>query len=285
MRSPSSLLWRSDPSVLDLAMLTGTTWLTRAVFGPFQWARLLQSKRITMKTHFALSMSALLAVSSFRCGGRASSADDTGSSLGGGSAGNNSTVSCNSPVSDGGASSLADGQAPLEHRASPCCSSQRGPGTSGQPYSDGFAAEIDGHVACRSDSDCNAGPNGRCFPFEGLVGPGGCSYDECATDSDCASGRPCVCRNAPSANDANVCAPLGNCAVDSDCGPGGYCSPSAASCDFPNPYFCHTALDRCTNDADCSLMNAVDPVAARAVCAYDPQALHWACTQLVCYPP
>jgi hypothetical protein len=143
-----------------------------------------------MKTHFALSMPTLLAISSLGCGGRASSAGNSGGSLGGGSAGSSSTASCPSPVSDAGASPLADVQAPLEHRASPCCSSQRGPGPSAQPYSDGFAAEVNGHVACRSDSDCSAGPNGRCFPFEGLVGPGGCSYDECATDSDCASGEP-----------------------------------------------------------------------------------------------
>lgn len=206
--------------------------------------------------------------------------------MGGGSPGPISSASCESTVADAGSPPAANALVPLNHRASSCCSSQRGTGPGTQPYSAGVAAiGSDGHVVCSSDSQCISGKNGRCFPFEGLVGPGGCSYDECSTDSDCPSATPCVCRNAPTDNAPNVCAPRGNCSVDSDCGPGGYCSPSEDSCYGPSPYFCHTPLDTCTNDADCPSVDGGVPNFTNTICAYDPQARHWGCTQRVCYPP
>src|SRR5262249_11512096 len=134
---------------------------------------------------------------------------------------------------------------------------------------------------CASDSQCQNGPSGRCFPFEGLVGPGGCSYDECYTDSDCSSKSPCICRGSPSDNSANYCAPPGNCNVDSDCGQGGYCSPSFSGCYQAATYYCHTAHDTCTNDADCPRVDAGPSWAARDTCAYDSAAQHWACSHFV----
>ena len=175
----------------------------------------------------------------------------------------------------------ADAAVPLKHRATAdSCPTERGPGPPTQPYPQGQAA------GCASDSDCTAGENGRCFPFEGLVGPGGCSYDECFTDSACGVKTPCVCRASATDNTANVCDPGGNCAVDSDCGPGSYCSPSASSCWNLAPYFCHTASDTCIDDTDCP---PGDPGGAGcpivSSCAYDPQLQHWACTQFICCPP
>jgi hypothetical protein len=138
---------------------------------------------------------------------------------------------------------------------------------------------------CVSDSDCTSGANGRCFPFGGLVGPGGCSYDECSTDSSCGSRTPCLCRGSSSDNSANVCDPGGDCAVDSDCGPGGYCSPSWESCGGPK-YRCHTAHDACINDGDCPSVDAgAFSCSTVALCAYSPQAQSWACNQRVCCPP
>jgi hypothetical protein len=209
----------------------------------------------------------------------------TGGMPGSAGSGGSSTL-CESTVAEAGSSSTVNARVPLKHRASPCCPSQRGPGPGTQPYPRGIAAMgADGSIACSSDSQCRSGTNGRCFPFEGLVGPGGCSYDECSTDSDCPSGMPCVCRSALSDNGANVCASGGNCAVDSNCGPGGYCSPSVDTCFGQSPYFCHTAFDTCIDDADCPPVNGDVANVTTAVCAYDPQAGHWACTQLVCYPP
>ena len=167
---------------------------------------------------------------------------------------------------------------PVHHRATASnCPTDRGPGPPTQPYPQN---ESNG---CTSDSDCTAGVNGRCFPKEGLVGPGGCSYDACSNDSMCGAMTPCACRASATDDTANVCDTGGNCAIDSDCGLGGYCSPSATSCGLA-PYFCHTQADECIDDTDCPSPNPAS-CASYSTCAYDPQVQHWACTQFVCCPP
>ena len=176
-----------------------------------------------------------------------------------------------------------DAGVPLNHRATAAaCPTDRGPGPPTQPYPQGQTS------GCASDSDCTAGQNGRCFPFEGLVGPGGCSYDQCFEDSACGAKTPCICRASATDNAANVCDPGGNCAVDSDCGPGGYCSPSVSAClwNSPAPYFCHTPADGCINDSDCPSVDAgTGSCSTFSTCAYDPQAGYWGCTQLTCCLP
>ncbi len=188
--------------------------------------------------------------------------------------------SCTPAFVEAGTGMAGDVEIPIYHRALPsCCPTQRGPGPGTQPYGPGTAH------GCTSDSQCTDGSDGRCFPFEGLVGPGGCSYDQCLTDADC-SGAPCVCRTSASDDSANVCAPGGNCAVDSDCGPGGYCSPSQA-CFFYGPptYYCHTASDTCVNGMDCPVADAGGGCSIPQNCVYDTQAQHWACSQQACCPP
>lgn len=227
---------------------------------------------------------ALLAIFAAACSGKVTSATSVASSDAGHSDSSDAkgSGSCVPMVVDAGTASAGDARVPLHHRPTPaCCPSQRGPGPAGQPYPSGVAS------TCMSDSECSAGKNGRCFPFEGLVGPGGCSYDECLTDSDCGSGATCFCRGSSTDNSANVCVRGGNCVLDSDCGPGGYCSPSfEQSCLFPTPYFCHTAIDTCTDDTDCPSVDA-GPLSCQvlAPCAYDPGGQRWACTQLTCCPP
>jgi hypothetical protein len=199
-------------------------------------------------------------------------------------------VPCTPTVIDAGTASAGDAEVPLNHRATgACCPSQRGPGPPTQPYPTGVASP--GPDSCSSDSQCTGAVNGRCFPFAGLVGNGGCSYDQCFTDSNCASGTPCICRSSSSDNSPNVCAPPGNCVVDSDCGPGGYCSPTEG-CDYcaqgsencaSAPYYCHTASDTCINDTDCPSVDGGE--FSITACAYNPPAQRWACKQLVCLPP
>ena len=185
--------------------------------------------------------------------------------------------------------------APFQHRSAPAsCPSQRGPGPS--------CANTTCSSSCSSDSQCIDGENGRCFPWEGLVSLGGCSYDECFTDSNCGSRTPCICRSSPTDNNANMCDVGGNCALDSDCGPGGYCSPSMETCystnpeavvegrnyGGPNPYYCHTASDLCINDSDCASPDAgtaTTPTLTYTPCAYNVQDERWECTQLVCGLP
>jgi hypothetical protein len=180
------------------------------------------------------------------------------------------------PVSDAGA--------PLYHRATAAtCPPQRGPGTPNlQPVCN---TPLDQPVdCCESDSECDAGINGRCIDFgHPLPDQQQCTYDECFRDSNCPSGAPCICRgNSPIDNAWNTCAAGGNCVVDSDCGPGGFCSPSPSpllnGCEDPGPYYCHTASDTCTDNTDC----AVD--GGRAFCAYDPKTQHWACNPELCAP-
>jgi hypothetical protein len=137
---------------------------------------------------------------------------------------------------------------------------------------------------CTSDSQCTHGADGRCFPFEGLVGAGGCSYDACFTDSDCPSGTPCLCRTSASDTSANTCVPAGNCVVDSDCGSGGYCSPSS-QCYGIAGYYCHTAADSCINDTDCPAVDAGGACEIPPTCTYSPDAQRWACSEQHCCPP
>jgi hypothetical protein len=111
---------------------------------------------------------------------------------------------------------------------------------------------------------------------EGPVGQwtDACSYDACASDSDCGAGAVCDCRDGANYN-ANTCF-RGDCRVDADCG-GEYCSPSltqlGSDCvNVPQGsvgYFCHTRQDTCTNDSDCSMPGGT--------CAFSADVGHWQC--------
>jgi hypothetical protein len=204
----------------------------------------------------------------------------TGSEAGTGLAGTTGTAGIDSDAGTGA-------EIPLEHRATATCPHQRGPGPANQPYPPDRASPLAPDAGgCTSDSRCKNGMNGRCFPFEGLVGEGGCSYDECLTDANCGSKTPCLCRSSSTDNSANVCVPGGNCAVDSDCGSGGYCSPSWAGCQERH-YFCHTTRDTCINDTDCPVDAGEFSCSTLPSCAYDTQAQRWACRQqpIQCCPP
>jgi len=223
----------------------------------------------------ALGTVLLLILPLTACGGSVSS----GSADGAVGSGNDAEPSCTPAFVEAGTGRASDAEIPVYHRASPaCCPSERGPAPGTQPYSSQTAD------SCTSDSDCTKGSNGRCFPFEGLVGAGGCSYDQCTTDSDCPSGAPCVCRTSASDDSANACASGGNCVLDSDCGAGSYCSPSQ-SCFGASVYYCHTHSDTCINDADCPSVDAGNSCAIPRTCVYDPTAHHWACNQEACCPP
>jgi hypothetical protein len=226
-------------------------------------------------------------------------ASDTGGAIAGGGVLGLSGIG--GTISHGGASGSSN-EVPLDHRStSESCPSQRGPApqfcAGGTCTDQPFPAPS----TCASDSQCTTGVNGRCFPWQGLVTAGGCSYDQCFADSDCGAKTPCLCRSSSADNSANVCDVGGNCAVDSDCGPGGYCSPSMETCystnseaavegrNFggPNPYYCHTASDICLNDSDCAAPDAGTSALPiiYATCAYNIQSKRWECAQLTCGLP
>jgi len=190
-------------------------------------------------------------------------------------------TSCNTGLvvnSDGGSLDLAMHQpgVPLYHRAAAAiCSMDRTPGgcLSGNPDLGG--------ANCNSDTDCNAGNNGRCGGSRiGCM----CSYDTCFSDADCATGTLCSCRGAAGDRPTGVnhCI-TSNCRTDSDCGSNGYCSPSLDSmCGAyigVTAWHCHTASDTCTNDTDCGSDGGFS---GNWYCGYDPQVSHWTCLQTLC---
>lgn len=154
-------------------------------------------------------------------------------------------------------------------------------------------------LACRHDSDCTDGVNGRCQDtrFGCLTS---CSYDTCQSDADCPERAACECRSDASSLGNNRCITNGDCRVDADCGPGGFCSPSllgercsCTSVDYcaflgddtcadgrcscgdscGHAYYCHTLSDTCVDDADCP---------DGAACAFDLAHQAWECN--ACWP-
>ena len=125
---------------------------------------------------------------------------------------------------------------------------------------------------CAVDADCTKGKNGRCtlHPSRELE----CDYDQCLSDKDCGGGV-CECRGATDSF-ANVCRG-GNCAIDADC-KGFACSPSLGGCGHLGGvfgYYCHTAQDQCTNDADC-------PGKKEGACRFLPTAGAFKCSNEEC---
>ena len=186
-----------------------------------------------------------------------------------------SSSSGSSSTTDSGTNADAGGDAsktpePKTHRAAATdCPHDRVAGTAGSPRTGD---------KCATDADCTAGQNGRCeSSLQGNV----CSYDECFTDADCGSAGVCGCRQ-DQLYGANVCY-KGDCRTDADC-PTSWCSPSvvdvSTSCTSGIPigsvgFFCHTAADECTNDADCP--------SSENSCTFDADKLHWACRAVLCF--
>jgi predicted small secreted protein len=182
-------------------------------------------------------------------------------------------AACNTTPTGGG-TDLA-GRTPVQHRpTATSCAMTRAPGP--------------GNVAagtCKQDSDCmdsSMGQNGRCV-FSRIGGS--CSYDTCFDDSTC-MGKVCLCRPAGQATatpEANHCLAEGNCRTDSDCGAGKACSPSFGSCGAylgVVSYYCHTPLDTCVDDADCTGTDGGLP--GPGYCMFSPQGGMWLCSYGQC---
>ena len=185
------------------------------------------------------------------CGG---STTDIASGDGGSSAdangpgdGGSSDASHNSDSISTDASTFLDGggRTPVNHRPNDAQCTQAAPA--------GNFTLMMGLGDCTNDAACTTGTNGRCVQSTHGAPRCSCSYDTCAHDTDCAAGKLCACHGSPfTAGGGNACID-GNCRVDADCG-AGYCSPSHGSsgCGGLTGYYCHTAADRCTDDADCA---------------------------------
>ncbi len=170
--------------------------------------------------------------------------------------------------------------APADHRqAAPTSPCPTGRGI-GVPRGSCAGAVL---AKCTSDGDCTGGLNGRCLQSIAACNTA-CSYDECATDSDCPGNVPCSCRSSASDSAPNACLGGSNCRIDADCGPRGYCSRGtlgdrcnghAFICQLNcgHGYFCHTSKDTCGDDTDCT---------NGGVCAYDLDSRSWTCGGYTC---
>jgi hypothetical protein len=212
-------------------------------------------------------------------GGSGGGSSSSSGSSGGSSSGGSSSDSGGTPSiadSGGGSSSGADagGRVPVNHR--PNDDQCAGPAPAGNCM--GGDGTLGGSFMCLEDSDCTAGPNGRCGNPGGPAGCS-CSYDACTQDTDCPSGKTCACHGSPFSAVGNTCV-AGNCRVDADCGAGGYCSPTAPSdgvCGNVAGYYCHTPNDLCLNDSDC-----VDAGGGPggSFCEYSTTNSRWECARI-----
>ncbi len=199
------------------------------------------------------------------CGGHTSLATDASGDGGGGGGG------------DSGSTKRAP---PAEHRAiAPVCA----PSPVGAEPTIPDAGADASTFACARNEDCTARAGGRCVYSSGACGepcqvtpPGsGCLYDECTTDKNCPTASICQCgQGGPS---PNGCSLVGNCRVDADCA-SGYCSPSADGCGTFNGYFCHSAGDTCSDDADCRDNGG----GLLQKCVVDSATQAWSCKNVGC---
>ncbi|HEV8550605.1 MAG TPA: hypothetical protein VGQ57_16280 [Polyangiaceae bacterium] len=97
-------------------------------------------------------------------------------------------------------------------------------------------------IVCETDADCSERPGGQCH--KSILYPR-CTYDGCARDADCGSGRRCGC-----SNDQNRCVPA-DCTTDADCGVGQTCLPQNG-CLALDGFHCTTPNDGCRSGDDCS---------------------------------
>jgi hypothetical protein len=162
---------------------------------------------------------------------------------------------------------------PENHRTNDsACSTVPSPGT---------CTLVGGFPQCHMDAQCTSGVNGRCIQSTSGALTCNCTYDTCSTDADCAPGETCVCHGTAYSNGAGNTCVAGNCRVDADC-PGFWCSPSVK----PNicggkfaGYYCHTAGDLCTNDADCPKTGPQMPY-----CLFSTTNLRWECAPVMLCP-
>jgi hypothetical protein len=139
-----------------------------------------------------------------------------------------------------------------------------------------FALTACGGVSAHPPAEVHRALAGPCAPTSGDIN----GQDECTTDAECKGG---VCSCAPatrewSGGSRNVCVPA-NCHTDADCGDKGACSPTVNDCGSfygVQGYYCHTAADACTVDAECVQGSN------QGACYYAPEVGHWTCTYSHC---
>jgi hypothetical protein len=128
-------------------------------------------------------------------------------------------------------------------------------------FATGFLVLGGASTAACSGSDAGHGtgvthPPSQHYPSPSVCSASSIAGDQCTQDSDCPTGKACDCANEQvgNAEHTNQCI-TAECRIDSDCGPGGYCSLSVVPlCGSAGEsgFYCHTPLDTCADDTDCS---------------------------------
>jgi hypothetical protein len=132
------------------------------------------------------------------------------------------------------------------------------------------AVKCEATFECRACGDAAVGDSDDAGAAELPCCEDATEIDDCAQDSDCASGEACLCSaqtrwngdDAQTFNTVNRCVPA-TCASDDDCG-GLACAITTLGCGFEGMH-CRTRDDACETDADCD----------RSLCAFD--GAKWAC--------
>jgi hypothetical protein len=127
---------------------------------------------------------------------------------------------------------------------------------------------------CLVDSDCNAGPHGKCVSYDYEWDPSsycGCVYP-CVDDSDCGAGNVCVCDGAAEDDVGMARCAQAQCTVGSDC-PSGECGVSSYydGCGYNVGLACRAPGDACRTDSECVQQGFSD-------CALPYGSGDWMCT-------
>ncbi len=152
------------------------------------------------------------------------------------------------PVEGGGDSGVAqcpDGTVHRDH-ATTCDPTISAPACTGTEM----------NVSCHADTDCTAGPHGRCVSTAtvedmGVLTACGCHY-ACVDDAECGDGQACICNGVVSLGDPwSQCAPAA-CRTGADCA-SHECGVSEYfdGCGMNVKLACRAATDACHTDADC----------------------------------
>jgi hypothetical protein len=174
-------------------------------------------------------------------------------------------------------SDFSDGSAPTGDSPPVCVTPPQH-----RPEAVACSAHSDGGEACSDAAVCQVDAGGGVRRPVGQCLHGSCSFDECLTDSDCASNEACACAGPlageASGSEANLCVPA-TCHVDSDCGSCGYCSPSADPICGPTygawAYACHVPGDACYSNTDCGPQS--NDIYTNPFCSHSAETGAWVC--------
>lgn len=131
-------------------------------------------------------------------------------------------------------------------------------------------------LGCTTDSDCTAGPHGRCIheEFYGNLGTPACMCQyACKGDNECDPGQACVCKDVTPMHAHSMCTNAA-CIDNTGCA-SGECGLSHFfdGCGWVNNLACRAEGDACRLDGECG---------NTAECQSLPGEMSWSCHEVGC---